>query len=121
MVEDHYRLKRLEKALASGHVFFAQENANLPRKHAQNDAFGHPRDGTHTGHTCAQGHTESRITQTNLTTMFEPSLQPTNAPTRHKHDRTTTETAADSTAAARSRPHPAADSEKAAPSEFTFS
>jgi len=55
-------------------------------------------DGTRTGHTCAQGHTDHTVTQTNLTTI-EPSLQPTNVPTRHKHDRTTTETAADSTAA----------------------
>ena len=27
---------------AFGDVFFAQNNANLLRKHAQNDAFGHP-------------------------------------------------------------------------------
>ena len=30
---------------AFGDVFFAQNNANLLRKHAQNDAFGHPRRG----------------------------------------------------------------------------
>ena len=96
------------KSRFSSSRFEAILTASFCRLYRKKDTGG---AGTHTGHTSA--HADTRITQTNLTTIQtqrhtrtttrRPKPQPTQQPQEQPH--------------ARSRPLPAADSEEAAPSE----